>query len=73
MRAEKEAPSAFKQLFRDVCVPEKMVMGGAQVQVQGDTQKECQLEGCRIVELERDTSASNCAKRTIGELKTTKR
>ena len=31
MLVERETPSTFKQLFRDVCVPEKMVMNGARV------------------------------------------
>lgn len=70
MKAEREAARAFKQQFREVCVPEKMVMDGARAQVRGDTQKECQLAGCQIVELERDTPSSNRAERTIGELKT---
>ena len=67
---ERDAPRAFKMLFKDVGVPEKMVMDGARVQVKGDVEKMCNDAGCKIMELEKDSPASNRAERTINELKT---
>ena len=69
MEFEREIPKAFKSLFKDVGVPERMVMDGARAQVLGETLKICQLSGCTIIELEKDTPSTNRAERTIGELK----
>ena len=69
MEFEREMPLAFKSLFKDVCVPEKMVLDGARAQVKGETSDICRLSGCKVVELERDTPSANHAERIIGELK----
>ena len=61
---------ALKSLFREHCVPRKMVMDGARVQVKEDTLNQCRLAGCTVSELERGTPAANRAERAIGELKT---
>ena len=66
---ERHIPLAFKSLFKTVGVPNKMVMDAARAQVHGDVPKICNMVGCTIVELAKDTPASNRAERTIGELK----
>ena len=70
MEYEREIPRAFKSLFKDHCVPNKMIVDGARTQVKGETANTCRLAGCTIVELERGTPSANRAERTIGELKT---
>ena len=70
MEFEREIPSAFKEIFKEICVPEKMVLDGARSQVKGEALKECRNAGCTIVELERGMPSANRAERTIGELKT---
>ena len=59
----------FKSLFKDTGVPKKMIMDGARSQVNGETRKICDQAGCTIIELEKDTPASNRAERAIQELK----
>ena len=70
MEYEREIPSAFKSLFKDHCVPNKMIVDGARTQVKGETANTCRLAECTILELERGTPSANRAERTIGELKT---
>ena len=67
---ERDASKAFKALFKEVGVPNKLIMDGARSQVAGDTKRECDLAGCQIVELEKDTPWANRAERMIGLLKT---
>ena len=69
MEFETEIPKAFKSLFKDVGVPERMVMDGARAQVSAETLKICQLSGCTIVELEKNTPSANRAELTIGKVK----
>ena len=69
MEYEREVPLAFKSLFREHCVPKKMIMDGARVQVKGETLNQCRLAGCTVTELERGTPSANRAERAIGELK----
>ena len=59
---ERNISKAFKSLFKEVGVPKKMILDGARAQVHGDTRKECEKSGCTIVELEKNTPASNRAK-----------
>ena len=70
MEFEREIPNAFKEIFKEVCVPQKMILDGARAQVKGETLRECQNAGCTIVELERGMPSANRAERTIAELKT---
>ena len=73
MEFEREVPLAFKSLFREHCVPNKIVMDGARVQVKRETLNQYQLAGCTITELERNTPAANRAERVISKLKGTKK
>ena len=47
----------------------KLIVDGAEAQVQGEAKKICHEVGCQIVELEKCTPASNQVERTIQELK----
>ena len=66
---ERNLHQAFKKVFKEVGVPMKMVVDGARSQTMGETNKLCESVGCQIVELEKETPASNRAERTIQELK----
>ena len=57
MECVREAGSAFKNLFKDHCVPSEMIMDGARAQVKGDTLIQCKLAGCDVIERERGTSS----------------
>ena len=46
-----------------------MIGDRARAQIRGETLKECDKAGCTIVELKKDTPASNRAERAIQELK----
>ena len=37
----------------------KMIVDGARAQIMGEARKICEMTGCEIVELEKDTPASN--------------
>ena len=69
MEYERNVHQAFKKLFKEVGVPLKMIVDGARSQTMGETNKLCESVGCQIVELEKNTPASNRAERTIQELK----
>ena len=66
---ERDIHHAYKRLFKEVGVPMKMIVDGARAQVMGEARKICEMAGCEIVELEKDTPASNRAERGIQELK----
>ena len=65
-----EVAAALKRYFKEIGVPEAMICDGAREQVQGAALVLCNLAGCQIIELEKDTPASNRAERYIGQLKT---
>ena len=69
MDFERNMHLAYKKLFKEVGVPTKMIVDGARSQTMGELRKVCEAAGCQIVELEKNTPASNRAERTIQELK----
>ena len=69
MMMKKDIHKAFKEVIKKFGVPTKMIMDGAQAQVQRKMSKICDLSGCKIVELEKRTPASNRAEREIQTLK----
>ena len=69
MEFEREIPNAFKEIFKEVCVPQRMVLDGARAQVKGESLRECRNAGCTIVELERGMPSANRAEWAIAELK----
>ncbi len=50
-------------------VHKKTIVDGTRAQVMGKARKICEMAGCEIIELEKDTPASNQAERGIQELK----
>ena len=59
MQYEREMGDAFKLLFKDHCVPEKMLTDGARSQVKGSNADVCNNAGFSIIELEHGTPSSN--------------
>ena len=66
---ERDIHKGFKTLFKDTGVPRKLIMDEARSQVKGETRKVCEQAGCTVIELEKETPASNRAERVIQELK----
>ena len=62
--------TSIKLLFKEVEVPKKLIVDGHKAQVQGKARVVCEEAPCVLVDLERDTPASNRAERDIGILKT---
>jgi len=60
---------ALKKYFKEIGVPERLICDRATEQVKGDSNKLCHDAGCTVVELEKNTPASNRAERTIKILK----
>ena len=60
---------ALKRYFKEIGVPDKLICNRAIEQVKGDAQKLCHDAGCTVVELEKNTPASNRAERSIKILK----
>ena len=69
MEFERDIHHAYKRLFKEVGVPRKMIVDGARAQKMGEARKVCEMAGCQIVELEKNTPAFNRAERGIQELK----
>ena len=69
MEFERDIHHAYKRLFKEVGVPRKMVVDGARAQTMGEARKVCEMAGCEVVELKKNTPASNRAERGIQELK----
>ena len=65
MEFERGIHHSYKQLFKEVEVPLKMIVDGARAQVMGEDRKIYEMAGCEIVELEKDTLASNQAEQGI--------
>ena len=66
---ERDMSQAYKQVFKEIGVPSKLIADGARSQTKGDAANECKKSGCTIVELERGTPSANRAERAISELK----
>ena len=70
MKGRKEGVYAsVKEYFKKKGVPVAIVADGATEQVQGETRKLCNLVGCEIRELEKNTSWANRAELYIGIMK----
>ena len=69
MEFERDIHQAYKRLFKEVGVPRKIIVDGARAQTMGEARKICEMAGCEIVELEKNSPASNRAERGIQELK----
>ena len=50
---------ALKKYFKEIGVPERLICDRATEQVKGDAKKLCHDAGCTVVELEKNTPASN--------------
>ena len=71
MKGEKDIHASLKHLFKDIGVPKKLIVDGARAQVKGKARENCDLASCKVIELEKDTPASNRAERYIRILKET--
>ena len=69
MKARADCYKAVKSFFKHVGVPKAIVADGAMEQVYGETLKICNLVGCDIKELEKNTQWSNRAELYIGIMK----
>ena len=69
MRSEKEIHLSLKALFKDVGVPHPLIADGARAQIEGKARLLCEDAGCKTIELEKNTPASNRAERYIQVLK----
>ena len=69
MEFERDIHHTYKRLFKEVGVPRKMVVDGVRTQKMGEARKVCEMAGCEIIELEKNTPASNRVERGIQELK----
>ena len=69
MKSEKDIHLSMKALFKDIGVPSKLIVDGVRAQVQGKTRELCDKASCDVIELEKDTPASNRAERFIQILK----
>ena len=73
MKSEREVHNSLKSLFRDVGVQNPLIADGARAQVQGRAKEVCDKAQCKMIELEKNTPASNRAKRYIQSLKNSTR
>jgi hypothetical protein len=69
MAKEKDAHEALSLLFHRGCVPNVMVMDGANANIQGGFQRKLSETGCHIKQTEPQTPKSNAAEGSIRELK----
>ena len=69
MRLESDLHKSLKSLFKEVGVPSKLIADGARAQVQGRSRQICEEAHCKLIELEKNTPASNRAERYIQLLK----
>ena len=69
MKSEKDIHLSLKSLFKETGVTTKLVVDGARAQVQGKARDLCHKASCNVIELEKDTPASNRAERFIQILK----
>ena len=64
-----EVAQALKQYFKEVGVPKHLLCDQAREQVKGATRIISNEAGCHVIELEKDTPASNQAEQAIKILK----
>ena len=69
MKSESEVHNSLKSLFRDVGVPNPLIADGACAQVQGRAKEVYNEAQCKVIELKKNTPASNCVERYIQGLK----
>ena len=69
MKAKSEAHHTLSTLFKDIGVPETMVMDGAKEQILGDFRKKAKEANCRIKQIEPHTPFSNAAEGAVKEMK----
>ena len=69
MQKESEAHHTLSKLFKDVGVPDTMVMDGAKAQTLGNFRRKLKEADCRIKQTEPYTPFSNAAEAGIRELK----
>ena len=69
MRSESEAHHTVSKLFKDVGVPNQMVMDNAKTQIMGKFRKKTKEADCQIRQTEPYTPFSNAAESAIRELK----
>ena len=69
MTSESEAHHTVSQLFKDIGVPDKMVMDNAKTQIHGQFRKKLKDADCQVRSIEPHTPFSNAAEAAIKELK----
>ena len=69
MKSESEAHYTLSKLFKDIGVPNKMIMDNAKAQVHGQFRKKTREADCRVKCTEPHTPFSNAAEGAIRELK----
>ena len=69
MKSEKELHLSLKDMFKEVGVPQKLIIDGAKAQVAGKAREICVQSGCPVVELEKNTSFANRSERYIKTMK----
>ena len=69
MKSERDIAHSLKSTFKEIGVPAKLIADGARAQVKGKTRELCDQANCDIIELEKNTPASNRAERYIQTLK----
>ena len=69
MKSERGIAHSLKSMFKEIGVPSKLIADGARAQVKGKARELCDQANCDIIELEKNTPASNRAERYIQILK----
>ena len=69
MKSKSEVHNTLKSMFRDVGVPNPLIVDGSRAQVQGIAKEVCDKVQYKVIELEKNIPASNHAKRYIQGLK----
>ena len=69
MKAEREAHHTLSLLFKDVGIPNQMVMDGAKTQTLGEFCRKARDADCRVKQTKPYSPFSNAAEGAIDELK----
>ena len=69
MVAERDLHKSLKALFKEVGVPSPLIADGERAQIQKKSRRVCEEAHCKVIELEKNTPASNRAERHIQVLK----
>jgi hypothetical protein len=59
MRTESELHHSIKSMLKEIDMPQKLIAHGASAQVSGKAREICNLSGCKIIELEKNTHFAN--------------